>query len=332
MDSHSNLSHPNFSVSFDSDRVSGSDSCSDSYSSVRAYPLEPHQPFSHGDREFDLGLDVITESMDDLDSWVPKDNNNVDDLSSYMGELGSGFEVEVDEVELPRNEARADGLRVSRVDTELEPDAGGEIVDLSAGGDEPGSPGLWDSFIDNHMGLANPNEGFEWDELEQAIDESESLSMAIDRVEESLIPSSSISAVTEDEEPMDDIERELLMAFDDNVNSIEDSYMFDADYDTLMEQLADSDVHWRGSPPAAKTVVKNLPLVVLGKEDFAVCAICKDEVEEGEMVNKLPCGHYYHGDCIVPWLRMRSTCPVCRYELPTDEEDYESRKRRRTGY
>ncbi|KAK9057828.1 hypothetical protein SSX86_022666 [Deinandra increscens subsp. villosa] len=75
-----------------------------------------------------------------------------------------------------------------------------------------------------------------------------------------------------------------------------------------------------GAPPAAVWFVKNLEPVVVDETGF-VCVICKDNVGVGSVVNRLPCGHVYHPSCIVPWLNARNTCPLCRYELPTDEKD-----------
>ena len=43
------------------------------------------------------------------------------------------------------------------------------------------------------------------------------------------------------------------------------------------------------------------------------CAICLSACREGEHVRQLPqCGHMYHAVCLDPWLRLSSTCPICR--------------------
>lgn len=78
-----------------------------------------------------------------------------------------------------------------------------------------------------------------------------------------------------------------------------------------------------GTRPASKRVVDDLPVVEITSEELSkgkiVCAVCTGEVAVGEKVTRLPCWHYYHGECIVPWLGVKNTCPVCRFELPTDE-------------
>ncbi|XP_073000771.1 uncharacterized protein [Typha latifolia] len=100
------------------------------------------------------------------------------------------------------------------------------------------------------------------------------------------------------------------------------------EYEILIEQMAQhDDSSIRAIPPAAKSVVLSLPSVVLAEEgverNSTHCAVCKDEISLEERVTRLPCSHYYHKECILPWLGIRNTCPVCRYELPTDDPEYE---------
>lgn len=103
-------------------------------------------------------------------------------------------------------------------------------------------------------------------------------------------------------------------------------------FEELLEHLAESENSRRGAPPAAVSVVSNLPQLVIGespeKLDVLACAICKDSLPVGTIVNQLPCFHLYHPSCILPWLSSRNTCPLCRYELPTDDNNYEDRRQR----
>ncbi|XP_031271600.1 uncharacterized protein LOC116129993 [Pistacia vera] len=102
-------------------------------------------------------------------------------------------------------------------------------------------------------------------------------------------------------------------------------------FDELLEHLAETDNSRRGAPPAAVSFVNSLPCVTINEEhakhgDLA-CAICKDVLPIGTKANQLPCLHLYHRPCILPWLNARNSCPLCRYELPTDDKDYEEGKR-----
>jgi len=45
------------------------------------------------------------------------------------------------------------------------------------------------------------------------------------------------------------------------------------------------------------------------------CSICLENFRRGEMIRTLPCFHSYHANCIDPWLRSKSTCPICKHDI-----------------
>ncbi|KAM7249686.1 hypothetical protein ACFE04_008326 [Oxalis oulophora] len=93
-------------------------------------------------------------------------------------------------------------------------------------------------------------------------------------------------------------------------------------FEQFLDHLAaESEVWSRGAPPASVSFVKNLPRVIVKQEEEDACAICKDVLSIGSQVNQLPCLHLYHPCCILPWLSTRNSCPLCRYELPTDDDN-----------
>ncbi|XP_074285592.1 E3 ubiquitin-protein ligase RING1-like [Silene latifolia] len=98
----------------------------------------------------------------------------------------------------------------------------------------------------------------------------------------------------------------------------------------ILQHLMENDPNRYGTPPAAETAVEGLPSVVVGEEvvnsESNACAVCMTEFELNNEVKQMPCKHLYHPDCIIPWLKMHNSCPVCRFELPTDDQDYETRK------
>lgn len=95
----------------------------------------------------------------------------------------------------------------------------------------------------------------------------------------------------------------------------------------LIQQLAENDPNRYGTPPASKSAVEALPNIKVDNQlldsDSSQCAVCKDTFEIGAEAKQMPCKHIYHSECILPWLELHNSCPVCRYELPTDDPDYE---------
>ncbi|KAI9093215.1 hypothetical protein K1719_027229 [Acacia pycnantha] len=45
------------------------------------------------------------------------------------------------------------------------------------------------------------------------------------------------------------------------------------------------------------------------------CAICLEDFEPREEVMLTPCKHVFHEDCLVPWVRSKVQCPVCRFVI-----------------
>ncbi|RLN43506.1 protein binding protein [Panicum miliaceum] len=87
--------------------------------------------------------------------------------------------------------------------------------------------------------------------------------------------------------------------------------------DLLLEYLAETDPSRQGTPPARKEAIAAL-LTVRAREAFT-CPVCLDEVAVGGEAREMPCKHRFHDPCIVPWLEMHSSCPVCRHQLPAEE-------------
>ncbi|KAL4559355.1 hypothetical protein LXL04_031493 [Taraxacum kok-saghyz] len=160
----------------------------------------------------------------------------------------------------------------------------------------------------------NPNDDFEWEEVDD-------LNMIFE-------------SEADDDIHRDEIEEqphqwEVLL----NIHNLEPGTYDDESNYTEYGMFVD--VSSLGRPPASITVVNNLSSVVITPEDYEKnntgCAVCKDEITVGLVAKQLPCSHRYHTDCILPWLAIRNTCPVCRHELLTDDPEYELMKAERGG-
>ncbi|KAI3744812.1 hypothetical protein L1987_57905 [Smallanthus sonchifolius] len=61
-------------------------------------------------------------------------------------------------------------------------------------------------------------------------------------------------------------------------------------------------------------------------EDGKRCVVCLDDFEPREMVTLTPCNHMFHENCIVPWVKSRGQCPVCRFVISEHNNESEGRR------
>ncbi|GAB4827485.1 hypothetical protein Ancab_034369 [Ancistrocladus abbreviatus] len=102
-------------------------------------------------------------------------------------------------------------------------------------------------------------------------------------------------------------------------------FLLGSGFDRLLDQLAQIEINGIGSrteqPPASKAAIESMPTIEIVEAHMrteAHCAVCKEPFELGAEAREMPCKHIYHPDCILPWLSLRNSCPVCRHELPAE--------------
>jgi len=87
--------------------------------------------------------------------------------------------------------------------------------------------------------------------------------------------------------------------------------------DAIITQLLNH-MDGTGPPPMAKENIADIPNVEISsemREKNTSCSVCWEDFSDGETVKQLECEHCFHSGCIVPWLELHGTCPVCRKEL-----------------
>ncbi|KAI3982342.1 hypothetical protein MKX01_037875 [Papaver californicum] len=45
------------------------------------------------------------------------------------------------------------------------------------------------------------------------------------------------------------------------------------------------------------------------------CCICLSQYVDGVELHSLPCNHHFHSGCIIKWLRINATCPLCKFNI-----------------
>lgn len=104
-----------------------------------------------------------------------------------------------------------------------------------------------------------------------------------------------------------------------NDDGLMEEYVLGAGLTLLLQYLTENDPSQYGSPPANKEAVDALPTVQI--VEAVSCSVCLDDLELGSQAKQMPCEHKFHSPCILPWLELHSSCPVCRFELPSEETE-----------
>ena len=93
-------------------------------------------------------------------------------------------------------------------------------------------------------------------------------------------------------------------------------------FDAIVTQLLNQ-IESTGPPPLTKEKISEIPTVLITQEEVdksLQCSFCWENFKCDEPVRKLVCTHVYHEGCIIPWLELHGTCPVCRKPLSSEAE------------
>lgn len=69
---------------------------------------------------------------------------------------------------------------------------------------------------------------------------------------------------------------------------------------------------------AREALINNLPkypFPAKPNQEPVECPLCVEDIQAGEMVKALPCGHSFHADEIDNWLKTNPRCPLCRRRI-----------------
>jgi len=91
--------------------------------------------------------------------------------------------------------------------------------------------------------------------------------------------------------------------------------------DAVITQLLNQ-LDGTGPPPMPKLERDAIPTIKITQEDVdrnLQCTVCMEDFILDEPVRRLNCSHNFHNDCIIPWLELHATCPICRKVLSTSD-------------
>lgn len=121
-----------------------------------------------------------------------------------------------------------------------------------------------------------------------------------------------------------------LYFMEHNVQEEEDSEQAyestQAFYEEYMRQLTEEFLN--PTKPVSKQSLRALPVHFVREEHLSLdpCTICQEAYQLDELIVRLPCKHIFHKDCVFKWFEKENACCLCRFELESDNSEYEASK------
>lgn len=73
---------------------------------------------------------------------------------------------------------------------------------------------------------------------------------------------------------------------------------------------------WTHNKGLSPKDIEQLPTETWCCDDCAECSICLNDVNDGDIVRRLPgCGHTFHKSCIDLWVLRHASCPLCKRDV-----------------
>ncbi|KAI3836607.1 hypothetical protein MKX03_014011 [Papaver bracteatum] len=110
--------------------------------------------------------------------------------------------------------------------------------------------------------------------------------------------------------------KKIIIRYDDG-NEDDDESEEDSEYNS------DSDLDCDPKNGAPKHLIDGLKKEVYKGEDGEYsCTICTDilVIHESEVI-RCPCNYTFHSECIIDWLLVNNSCPVCRRPVVSINSD-----------
>ncbi|KAJ4962396.1 hypothetical protein NE237_022335 [Protea cynaroides] len=131
----------------------------------------------------------------------------------------------------------------------------------------------------------------------------------------------------DDEDEEDQVEdEEAENNEEDEVEDEEDEDEEDEDTRILREIIEATMDMGPSMVPASQDSIEKLLNTRKFKEEEEIggeaCTVCLEDFSVGlDEVKVMPCGHAFHGNCIIKWLQQSHFCPLCRFSMPVGDAD-----------